>query len=200
MNDDTIGLTVTFAAIAVVLPLALMHGTYKAQQVQEAWRKLADRHRLRFQPGRRVVGQTKVAGSVAGRSFLMQKWGSGNKATFRMELQLRGSLPDGIRLKPCGHLLATQLEVFGVPVSRVVGRSGEVRISDEVNVTATDPSEISAYLTPGRKRAAARLAEVGGELEDHKLSVTISQKADDLEELDKALCTLAVVAPILDTA
>ena len=56
-----------------------------------------------------------------------------------------------------------------------------------------------AGLTAERKRAALQLADVGGELNEHKLRVTVTKHADDLEELDKALRTLAEVAPMLDT-
>ena len=127
MNDDLIALAVTFSALAVVVPLALVHGTHKAQEVQEAWRRLADRYRLRFEPGLRVVQNTKVTGSLAGRSFLLQKAGSGNQAAFHMELALSGSLPAGLSMKPTGKHLAAHLEVLGEPESQVVERTGEVR-------------------------------------------------------------------------
>jgi hypothetical protein len=200
MNEDLIGLAVTFSVVAVVLPLALLHGTHKAQEVQEAWRKLAARHRLHFEPGRRVVHKTTVAGALAGRPFLLQKAGGNNNAAFHMELGLNGSLPVGLSMKPTGGHLAAHLAVLGVPVSQVAKRTGKVTINDEISVAATDPDDIPAYLSAERKRAALRLADIEGELDDHKLRVTVTKQADDLEELDKALRTLVAVAPMLDTA
>ncbi len=199
MPEELIGLVVTFSVLAVVVPLALAHGLHKAQEVQEAWRKLAARHSLSFEPGRRVVYNTKVTGSLAGRPFLLQKAGGNNNAAFYMELDLSGSLPVGLSMKPTGKHLAAHLAVLGVPVSEVVGRSGKVKINDEMSVQATDPADLPAYLTAQRKRAALQLADVGGELDDNKLRVTVTKHVDDLEELDQALRTLATVAPLLDT-
>lgn len=200
MHEELIGLAVAFSVVAVVLPLALVHGTHKAQEGQEAWRKLAARHRLSFAPGRRVVHNTKVTGALAGRPFLLQKVSSNNNAAFHMELDLRGPLPAGLSMKPTGKHLAAHLAVLGVPVSEVVEGSGKVKINDEMSVESTDPDDLSDYLTAERKRAALQLADVGGELDDHQLRVTVTKQVDDLEELDQALRTLAEVAPMLDTA
>ena len=200
MHEELIGLAVVFSVVAVVLPLALVHGTHKAQEVQEAWRKLAARHRLSFEPGRRVVHNTKVTGALAGCPFLLEKSGGNDNTAFCMELGLRGSLPVGLSMKPTGKHLAAHVAVLGVPVSEVSERTGEVKINDEVSVTATDRDDVPVYLTAERKRAALRLADVGGELDDEKLRVTVTKHADDLEELDQALRTLAAVAPLLDTA
>lgn len=200
MHDELIGLAVVFSVVAVVVPLALVHGTYKAQEVQEAWRKLAARHRLSFEPGRRVVHNTKVTGALAGRPFLLQRAGGNKDAAFCMELGLRGLLPVGLTMKPTGEHLAAHRAVLGVPVSEVAKRTGKVKINDEMSVEATDPDDLPAYLTAERKRAALQLADVGGELDDDKLRVTVTKHADDLEDLDQALRTLAAVAPLLDTA
>ena len=62
-----------------------------------------------------------------------------------------------------------------------------------------DPDELPEYLTPRRKRAAAVLASLGGELEHRKLKVTVTKDAADLEVLDKALRALADMAPVFDT-
>lgn len=199
MNEDLIGLTVTFCTLAVLVPLVLLHGTFKAREVQDAWRKLAERHRLDFEPAP-VFRSAEVRGSLAGRPFLLKKTGSGNKAGFFMELGLSGSLPPGLRMKPSGRHLAAHREVLGVPESQVNERSGEVRINDEMSVKAADVEGIAEYLTATRKRAALRLADVGGELDGHKLRVTVTQHADDLEELDKAVHALAAVAPVLEGA
>jgi hypothetical protein len=75
-----------------------------------------------------------------------------------------------------------------------------VKINDEVSVEATDPDDLPAYLTAERKWAALQLADVGGELDDDKLRVTVTKHVDDLEEPDQALRTLAAVAPLLDAA
>ncbi len=103
-------------------------------------------------------------------------------------------------MKPTGKHLAAHLAVLGVLVSQVVEGGGKVKINDEMDVEADDPDDLPAYLTAERKRAALQLADVGGELDGHKLRVTVTKKVDDLEELDQALRTLAAVAPMLDTA
>ena len=75
-----------------------------------------------------------------------------------------------------------------------------MKINDEMSVQATDSDDLPAYLTAERKRAALQLADVGGELDDDKLRVTVTKHVNDLEELDQALRTLVAVAPLLDTA
>ena len=197
MNEDLIGLTVTFSTLGVLLPLVLLHGTFKAQEIEDSWRKLAERHRLDFEPAP-AFRSAQVTGSLAGRPFLLKKSGGGNKAGFCMELGLGGALPPGLRMKPRGRHLAAHREVLGVPESHVIERTGEVKINDEMSVKATSPEQIEEYLTAERKRAALRLADVGGELDGHKLRVVVTKHADDLEELDKAVLALAEVAPVLD--
>ncbi len=197
MNDALIGLTTTFAVIAVVLPLAVLHGSHRTQEVQEAWRKLADRHRLRYELHR---SKTKVTGSLGGRPFQLHKSGSGDKASARMEVELGAGLPSGLQMKPIGRHESAHVEVLGVPVSEVDEGTGTVKIGGEVSVVATDPADLRGYLTPDRMRGALRLADAGGALDDHKLRVTVTKSMSDLEALDKVLRALAVVAPVLDTA
>jgi hypothetical protein len=134
MNEDLIGPAATISILAVVLSLALLHGTHMAQEIQEAWRKLADRHRLRFEPPRRVLHWPEVAGSVAGRPFLLKKAGGGKHARFYMELGLRGDLPAGLKMKPSGPHVTAHLEVLGVPVSKLKEGGREVQINDEIKV------------------------------------------------------------------
>ncbi len=200
MNEDPIVWTLMFAALAVILPLAFVHGGHKAQELEDAWRKLADRHRLRFERRGALSQNNRVTGILNGHSFLLQRSGGGNKAAMQMELSLIGALPAGLRIKPRGKHAAAHVEILGVPVSHVVEGSGEVRINDEVSVKAKDPGELPGYLTPERKRAALSLADLGGELEGHKLRVAVTKTADDLEHLDRVAQTLAAVGPILDTA
>ena len=197
---DLIAMTVMFSCMAVAIFIAVVHGAYKAQEIQEAWRKLADRHRLRYEPKRSLTLKTKVTGSLAGRPFVLRQSGSGNKTAMEMELELHGPLPGGLRMKRCGKHLAAHREVLGVPLSEVIESSGEVKINEEVSVTAADPAELPTYLTAERQRGALRLADIGGEFEDKKLRVTVTKMADDLEMLDEAVRTLAAVAPMLDAA
>ena len=89
MNDDIIALAALFAAIAAIVPLALVHGSFKAQELHEAWRKLAYRHDLRFDPGPRLRQRSKVSGVLDGREFLLQRAGGNDKAPVFMELRLR---------------------------------------------------------------------------------------------------------------
>jgi len=199
MNEDLIGLTVMFSALALVLPLAFLHASFKAQEVEEAWRKLSLRHRLDFKPGRLGRG-LEVTGSLAGRPFRLKKEGGGNKVAFHMELGLRGSLPAGLRMRPGKRRLTAPSNVSGVPESQVIERTGEVRIDDEMSVTASDPRQIAEYLTAARKRAAVQLAGVGAELDGHQLRVTVTKQADDLEGLDRAVHVLAASARALDGA
>lgn len=41
-------LTIGFAVAVLIVPMAIMHGLYQAQELSEAWRKLAARHHLQF--------------------------------------------------------------------------------------------------------------------------------------------------------
>jgi len=89
MNGDIIGLVVLFVAVAAIVPLALAHGFFKAQEMHEAWRKLAYRHHLRFDPGPRLRQKTNVSGVLDGREFLLQRAGGNDKAPVFMELRLK---------------------------------------------------------------------------------------------------------------
>jgi hypothetical protein len=199
MNEDLIGLTVVLSAVTLVATLVVLHGSHKAEQVHEAWRKLAERHQLQFQPQRSIARQARVTGSLGGRPFRLERSGSGNQAKAHMELDLLGALPNGLRVHSIGAHAGAHREVLGVPVSEVVEGTGEVKINDEVGVRAADAEELPDYLTATRMRGALRLGDVGGELDDHKLRVALTKNVDDLEELDSVLRTLAKVAPLLDT-
>ena len=86
MNEDVIGLVAMVSGMAVVLSLATVHGSHRAQEIQEAWRKLADRHRLHFEAKPSLLSPTKVSGSLGPRPFLLRQSGSGNQAVIQMEL------------------------------------------------------------------------------------------------------------------
>jgi hypothetical protein len=193
MNDGIIGITVTLCALGVLVPLLLTHATHRMQQIEDAWRKLAERHRLRFQPGRKL----QVMGSLAGRAFSLASEGSGNKATFTMELELHGPLPQGLQLKGIGKPKDAH-EAAGAPVISVHERSGRIDINGAVRVGARHPGELTDYLDLARQRAALRLIDVAGKLQSRTLSVPFTSHPDDLEGLDHALQELAAVAPVLE--
>ncbi len=193
-------LTIGLAAAVLVVPMAMMHGLYHAQELSEAWRKLAARHHLQFNPGRRVVRKTTVTGSLRGREFLLQRVGGNkNHGAVHMELSLRGSLPAGLELHPVDENIARLATITGIPIDSIA--AGErVDIDDKLRATAADPEEVSAYLTQQRTKAALQLAEIGGSLEDHKLRVPVTKTVTDLEALDRTLRTLHRLAPVLETA
>jgi hypothetical protein len=87
---------------------------------------------------------------------------------------------------------------MGEPIATVHERTGRIDINEEVRVGSRDPNELPAWLTPARKRAALKLADVEGELDGRKLKVIITRKVDDLEHLDEVLQTLCEVALALD--
>jgi len=193
MNDGIIGITVALCAVGVLVPLLLTHGSHKMQQIEDAWRKLAERHALRFQPGRKI----QVAGEVAGRSFSLTSEGSGNKATFTMELELHGRLPQGLQLKGIGKRKNAS-DAVAAPVISVNERTGRIDINGAVRAGAMHPEELPDYLDVARQRAALRLIDVQGKLEGSKLSVPFTSHPDDLEGLDHALQELTAVAPVFE--
>ena len=200
-GEDLIALAAVFAGLAVIVPLALTHGMHQANEVSEAWRRLAERHRLRFDTGSRIVSKTSVTGALGGHEFLLKRAGGGNnKQSVYMELALNGELPAGLRLragKPGPEALAA---VLGMPLD-VEGRgSGDVSIDERLKVRATDPEDIPVYLTNARKKAALLLTDLGGELDGRKLRIAVTKTAADLEELDKTAVALAELAAVLDTA
>jgi hypothetical protein len=169
--------------------------------LSEAWRKLAARHRLHFDPGRRVVQKTSVSGSLRGREFsLTGVGGNKNHGSVHMELTLRGSLPVGLELHPVDENIAQLAAVTGIPVDALAGGEAQVNIDDQLRAKAADSEEVPVYLTPQRTKAALQLAEIGGSLEDHKLRVPVDKTATDLEQLDRTLRTLRRIAPVLETA
>ena len=194
-------LTIGFAAASLIASLVIMHVLHHTEELSEAWRKLAARHHLQFNPGRRVAQKTTVSGSLRGREFLLQQ-GGGNKkhAGVHMELSLRGSLPAGLELHPVDENVAQLAAVTGIPVEAMTGGGAQVNIDDQLRAKAAEPEEVPAYLTRQRTKAALQLVEIGGSLEDHKLRVPVTKTATDLEELDRTLRTLRRLAPLLETA
>ncbi len=87
-------------------------------------------------------------------------------------------------------------------LEQVAGKKNQAAVHMELvlRTKAADPDEVPAYLTEQRTKAALQLAEIGGSLEDHKLSVPVTQTMRDLEELDRTLRTLRRLAPVLETA
>ena len=192
-------LMIGFAVAVLVVPMVIMHGLYRTQELSEAWRKLASRHHLQFNPGRRVVQKTTVSGSLRGREFLLQRVGGNkNHGAVHMELSLKGSLPAGLELHPVDGNVAQLAAVTGILVEARAGGGAQVNIDDQLRATAADADEVPAYLTQQRTNAALQLAEIGGSLEDHKLRVPVAKTVTDLEELDRALRTLHRLAPVLE--
>ena len=66
-------LTIGLAVALLIAPLVIMQALDREQDRTEAWRKLAARHHLRFNPGRRVVQKTTVSGILRGREFLLDQ-------------------------------------------------------------------------------------------------------------------------------
>jgi len=66
-------LTIGLAVALLIAPLVIMHVLDREQDRTEAWRKLAARHHLQFNPGRRVVQKTTVSGILRGREFLLDQ-------------------------------------------------------------------------------------------------------------------------------
>ncbi len=193
-------LAIGLAVVMLIVPMAVMHGLHHAQELSEAWRKLAARHHLQFDPGRRVVQKTTVSGSLRGREFLLQRVGGNkNHGAVHMELSLRGSLPAGLELHPVDENVAQLAAITGIPVEAMTGGEAQVDIDDQLRAKAADPEEVPVYLTRQRTKAALQLIEIGGSLEDNKLRVPVNKKATDLEELDRALRTLRRLAPVLET-
>ncbi len=194
-------LTIGLAVALLIAPLVIMHVLDREQDRTEAWRKLAARHHLQFNPGRRVVQKTTVSGILRGREFLLdQVAGKKNQAAVHMELLLGGSLPEGLELHPVDGSVAKLAAITGIPVEAMVRGGDQVAIDDRLRATAADPEDLPAYLTPRRTKAALQLAEIGGSLEDHKLRVPVTKTMTDLEELDRTLRTLRRLAPLLETA
>lgn len=199
--EEILALSAIIGAVAAILPLALTHGMHQAQEVSEAWRKLADRHRLQFNSGARVVSKTSVAGVLGGREFLLARAGSGNNQTVCMELTLNGPLPAGLRIqakKPSAEGLAAALEWSARAGEHA--EDSDAAVDEKLKLRADDAEELPAYMTHQRMKAAVILAEIGGELEHHKLRVPVTKEAADLETLDRSLGALARMAPVLDTA
>jgi len=191
--EAIVGLTVSVCALVLMVPLLLVYAGHKVQLIEDAWRKLAERHGLRFEPGRKLT----VRGELSGRSFAMAGAGAGNNAMYTMELELHGPLPAGLNIKVVGKHKRHQ-EVMGEPVATVHERTGRIDINEEVRVGSMDPGELPAWLTPARKRAALSLADAEGELDGRKLKVNVNKKVDDLEYLDDVLRTLCEAARALD--
>ncbi len=193
-------LTIGLVVALLIAPLVIMHVIDREQERTEAWRKLAARYHLQFNPGRRVVRKTTVSGFLRGREFsLDQVAGNKNHGAVHMELLLRGSLPEGLELHPVDESVAQLAAVTGIPVEAMVGRGDQVAIDDQLRAKAADPDEVPAYLTEQRTKAALQLAEIGGRLEDHKLRVPVTKTMRDLEELDRTLRTLRRLAPVFET-
>jgi hypothetical protein len=201
-TDDLIGITLVIACVAVSLPLALTHASFKAQEMSETWRKLAHRHRLHFEPGRR--GQKPFAsGTLRGHALRMGKVRATEPGPYFMELSLRSKPPAELHLQP---LPGSPAELAGPEgalglLERIPATGAEARLESVAKIEPQDSDEVLRYLTKTRRAAALRLATLGGQLEGGKLKVIITDRsARELEALDAVLHELESLAPVLEEA
>ena len=136
MREDVIGVVVTLAVIAAIVPLIVVQGAFRLQELHEAWRKLAYRHGLHFDPGPRLVLKATVSGSINGRTFLLQRaGGNNNKAPVYMELGLRhepGADVSRMRLLAEEQLTEIGGEVDGKKLKVMVGATDDLEHLDKV--------------------------------------------------------------------
>ena len=159
--------------LVVVLPLAITHGTNNVRQLEDAWRKLAERHHLRYERSSRFK-LPSISGEVGGRALLIKREPGQDTSAIRVQLTLEGPLPDGLHIGP--H--QARVEVLGHVLISGGINTRDAAFDEEVDVKGDDPDSIRQYLTDGRKRAAAQVVELGGELENGILIVPVNRDVE----------------------
>ncbi len=181
--------------LLVVLPLAITHGTHKTRELEDAWRKLAERHHLRYERRSRYK-LPSISGELDGRALHIKGESRKDTAPVCVQLTLHGPLPEGLHIGP--H--EARVEVLGHVVVSGGINTGHSAFDEEVSVKTDNPEEIREYLTDDRKRAASRVVELGGELGDDALIVYLKRNQIGLESFDRLLRDLEETAAVLEVA
>ena len=186
-----IGFFVFLVTFGIML-WAVSHGLHKSAELRETWRKLAERHRLRFDPGRRLVGAPSVVGTLEGRGVHVQAVRKNDKSyTAQLKVDLRGRLPSNLHV--AAPAPAARLSGLGEVVP-----TGPESFDEQVAVRGEEAEEIKAYFTDARREAVLQLVELGGQIEDDKLLVHLDKADDELEQIDKSLHELCRLARVFD--
>ena len=193
-SGAVVAIGVALLVLVVVLPLAITHGTNNVRQLEDAWRKLAERHHLRYERSSRFK-LPSISGEVGGRALLIKREPGQDASPIRVQLTLHGPLPDGLHIGP--H--QARVEVLGHVLISGGINTQDAAFDEEVDVKGDDPDSIRQYLTDGRKRAAAQVVELGGELENGILIVPVNRDVE-LESLERVVRELREVAGVLDSA
>lgn len=194
--DDLIGIFIVLMTAGIIL-FAVSRGLHLTSELSETWRKLAERHRLRFSPGRRLVGMPSAEGRLEGRHVHIKTVHQSDKSyAAQLQVELHGSLPPHFYAGAPSPAVA----MFGKTVAGQTHTTGHASFDEQVSIRGEDPEETSAYLTEARRQAALELIELEGRVEDGKLQVQLKKAGTDLERIDKTLQALVKLAPALDAA
>ena len=193
--DDLIGLFVVLLTAGIML-FAISRGLHHAAELSETWRKLAERHRLRFNPGRKLIGTPAVEGTLQGRYVRVGAVKKSDK-TYAAQLQVdvHGSLPSNLRLGP-----PRVVYIIKDDEACEVHSAGPVAFDEHVSVKAKDEEQAVAYLNESRRKAALSLVKIGGRLEEGKLRAELKKADQELERIDRTLIKLLELAPAFDAA
>ncbi len=119
--------------LLVVLPLAITHGTHKTRELEDAWRKLAERHHLRYERRSRYK-LPSISGELDGRALHIKGESGKDTAPICVQLTLHGPLPEGLHIGP--H--EARVEVLGHVVVSGGINTGHSAFDEEVGRAVSD--------------------------------------------------------------
>lgn len=196
MSDSEIFLVILGGTVAGAAIIVLIFARVRLDKGEDAWRKFADRHGLRYDTQHGEKKRLAVYGDIDGHEFLMERVevGGQNKSfQTHVFLALHGRLPKGMTLGP---------ERFGKGFLKkaLVGKDVEVgdkEFDDKVLVRADDPEHLKEYLNSERKRTVRRLIELQATIEDGKVLLKTPKMVDSISDLETMYADLGAAAKVL---
>jgi hypothetical protein len=197
MSEVEILLVVVGCTVAGAAVLTLIFARVHVDKAQDSWRKLADRHGLRYATEWEGKKALVVHGDLDGRAFLLENiavGGQQNQHHTQISLQLGDRLPAGLFFGP---------EKFGKGALKkmVVGEEveiGDAAFDDKVLIRVQDPGKLKAYLTDERKAAVLKILEIKATVQEGKIVMKAPKEIHDLSELETYLKEMRSAAEILD--
>jgi hypothetical protein len=198
MSEMQILLVVVGCTVAGAAVLMLVFARVRTDQAQDSWRKLADRHGLRYATEWEGKKKLVVHGDLDGRSFRMENVEVGGGQQKQLHTKITFHL--GRRL-PAGLFLGPERFGKGVFKKMIVGEEieiGDAAFDEKVVIRGDDPGKVKAYLTDERKAAVLKILEMKATVEGGMIIMEAPREIHDLSELERHLQEMRSAAGVLD--